>query len=103
MKNSYNYLIEINEILVNDVLKNIDKLIYLIENNYNDVLLSLQESINYGITQMQNLKNEGINESIRYISFSILFTSLLIEKPSLGINFYGENFYLSGIPIFPRV
>lgn len=100
MKNSYNYLIEINEILVNDVLKNIDKLIYLIENNYNDVLLSLQESINYGITQMQNLKNEGINESIRYISFSILFTSLLIEKPSLGINFYGENFYLSEIPIF---
>lgn len=45
MKNSYNYLIEINEILINDILKNIDKLIYLIENNYNDVLLSLQESI----------------------------------------------------------
>ncbi len=47
------------------------------------------------IKQQKNIKGK-----LKYISFSILLTSILTEKYSLGVNFYDEKFYLDESNIF---
>lgn len=91
---------ESNEILISEFLKNIEEIENLIKYNYNEILFCLQKCIDESIDRIKILQKKGLKKSIKYISFSILLSSLLTENYSLGINFYDETFYLDEVEVF---
>lgn len=91
---------ESNEILISEFLKNIEEIENLIKYNYDEILFCLQKCIDESIDRIKILQKKGLKKSIKYISFSILLSSLLTENYSLGINFYDETFYLDEVKVF---
>ncbi len=91
---------ESNEILISEFLKNIEEIENLIKYNYDEILFCLQKCIDESIDRIKILQKKGLKKSIKYISFSILLSSLLTENYSLGINFYDETFYLDEVEVF---
>lgn len=91
---------ESNEILISEFLKNIEEIENLIKYNYDEILFCLQKCIDESVDRIKILQKKGLKKSIKYISFSILLSSLLTENYSLGINFYDETFYLDEVEVF---
>lgn len=91
---------ESNEILISEFLKNIEEIENLIKYNYDEILFCLQKCIDESVDRIKILQKKGLKKSIKYISFSILLSSLLTENYSLGINFYDETFYLDEVKVF---
>lgn len=91
---------ESNEILISEFLKNIEEIENLIKYNYDGILFCLQKCIDESVDRIKILQKKGLKKSIKYISFSILLSSLLTENYSLGINFYDETFYLDEVEVF---
>ena len=63
------------------------------------VVLAMQE----GIDQAVQMQQAGKKEKIKYISLSILLSSILTQEYSIGIDFYDKNFYLDEETVFTEI
>lgn len=63
------------------------------------VVLAMQE----GIDQVVQMQQAGKKEKIKYISLSILLSSILTQEYSIGIDFYDKNFYLDEETVFTEI
>ncbi len=86
--------------LKNDFQKNINEIQNIIQINKEQWIFDLTKLFNTCFINTLNSQQENCKGKLRYISFSILLTSILTEKYSFGINFYDENFYLDESNIF---
>ncbi len=62
--------------------------------------LELLEVFNKCFMKLSVKQKNNTKGKLSYISFSVLLTSILTEKYSLGVNFYDERFYLDESNIF---
>lgn len=91
---------DLEKLAIEKFLDNIKTIEELMQNNYGELVNTLKNSINKSIKYTQILQSKGLKNQIKYISFSILLSSLLTGDYSLGINFYDEMFYLDEVDVF---
>lgn len=80
--------------------KNMSKIKILIRQSkveWSSDLLKLFNKCFVDTSMKQKKENKG---DLRYISFSVLLTSILTGKYSLGVGFYDEKFYLDEANVF---
>ncbi len=80
--------------------KNMFELQSVIKRSKVEWSLELIEIFNKCFTRLSAKQENNIKGKLKYISFSVLLTSILTEKYSLGINFYDEKFYLDEANVF---
>jgi len=97
------YLIKTRDYLDKAYLDNYKKIEKALKDNEKRLLEQLQKALQYGIDKAEQLQKAGKKGNIKYISLSLLLSSILTEEYSIGINFYDENFYLDEETVFTEV
>lgn len=88
--------IELKDTFENNILN----LQSIIQKNKREWTLALTEKFQQNFFRAEKKKDKNKKGKLRYITFSVLLTSILTGKYSLGINFYDEKFYLDEAEVF---
>ena len=84
-------------------LDNYQKLENKFKENEKEIIGQIGLSMQEGIDQAVQMQEAGKKEKIKYISLSILLSSILTQEYSIGIDFYDKNFYLDEETVFTEI
>lgn len=84
-------------------LDNYQKLENKFKENEKEIIGQIGLSMQEGIDQAVQMQEAGKKEKIKYISLSILLSSILTQDYIIGIDFYDKNFYLDEQTVFSEI